>query len=169
MSRRHEFDHHIPGLTLMLGVVAVAGGAVLPWIQATTLKVGIDIKIFHTETRAQQTLGGFDKGVGGVLIALAVADVLALIVAVALMATRRRRGVILRFLALGCGLSIGALGAFFLAAPKQDLGDVFDALSTVGVVSIKPGPGAYLLALGGLLLLLGAVMPGRRKPGVEVA
>lgn len=162
MSRQYEFDHHLPGLAIVLGVVTVAAGAVLPWVEATTSKVGIDIKIFRTETQVKRTLGGFDKGAEGILAIIIVAALVAVLAAVALIATQRSRGLVWRFIALPCGLAVAALGVYFLAAAKQDFGELFSVLSNVGLTSVKSGLGAYLLAAGGLLMSIGAIIPGRR-------
>lgn len=164
-ARKYQFDHYIPGLTIIIGVIGVAVGAVLPWIEATGPKLNIPIEIFSTELQWQQSLGGLDKGAGDLLALIVVPDVIALLVAVALMARHRRRGLVLRLAALLCAVSTGALGVYLLTLPDQyDRGhSLYHIASSVGLASIKPGPGAFLVVFGSLVVLIGAIMPGRRK------
>lgn len=156
--RTHEFDHRIPGVAIMIGVLAVLAGSVLPWLEAKGPKT-----IYILETQPQQNISGFDEGAEEVLVTILVAAGFALLVAVALMATHRARGLVWRLLALLCGLTASAIGAIFVAAPEQNDDAVIGFLSSAGLVSVKPGLGAYLLLLGGVVVAFGAIMPGHRK------
>lgn len=154
----------------MLGVVAVAAGAVLPWLDAKSrVNIGLDLKALSVGTQPAETYGGFSEGAGPLLVAVIAVDVLALLVAVALMATHQRRGLFWRLTALVCGLSSGALGALFVAMPtQQDAREWFETISRA-VVSVKPGLGAYLLTFGGLVVVVGALVPGKRSQPLEPA
>jgi hypothetical protein len=145
----------------------VAAGSLLPWIQAKSrVTVGLAGLGVGVSTQPQASCGGLDEGAGALLAGILALDALALLVAVALMARRRRRGLVLRLLALGCGLGATAVGVYFLLAIKEDqAGDLFETV----LVSIKPGLGAYLLTLGGLTMITGALVPGRRGAGTTVA
>jgi len=161
MSQRYEFNHQIPGLTIMLGVLAVVGGAILPWLEAK----GPKATIYIVEAQPQQSISGFDKGAEGLLVTIFVVAAFALLIAVALMATHRRRGFVWRLCAVLCGLSACALGAVFIAAAHQTGSDL-GVFASAGLASARPGTGAYLLAFGGLVILIGAIMPGRRALAV---
>ena len=169
MPHKYSFDHRLPGMTIMLGVVAVAAGTVLPWLDSKSrVNFGIDLKVLTVGTQPAETFGGFSEGAGPLLVAVIAVDVLALLVAVALMATHQRRGLFWRLTALVCGLSSGAFGALFVAMPTEDARDVFDTISRA-VVSVKPGLGAYLLTFGGLVVVVGALVPGKRSQPLEPA
>jgi len=166
-ARKYDFDHRIPCLMMVVGVLAVAAGGALPWREATGPKLGVNIDILSVQLQGQRSVGGLDKGASGRLALILIADAGALLAAVALMARQRRRGLVLRLVAVLCGGCTGVLGAYFLTASDQNRVDGF--LSAVGLASNKPGPGAYLLVFGSLVVLVGAIMPGQRKRAREVA
>ena len=165
MARRStRFDNRLPGFVIVAGAVVLAAGAALPWLKASTVKVplGVDVQL-------QDTFGGIADG-GYLVLALAVA---ALVSGLAVMGRTRGRGFLGRLLAVVFGVAGAAFGAYCVAAPVDayvsllDVGsrvqDIVRAAASTPALSIKAQTGAYLMALGGLVIVVGSLMPGRRS------
>jgi len=164
-ERKYEYDHYLPGLTAVAGVVAIAVGAALPLLEAT----GPDLTIRGVGLSLRDSVGGLADGGGYILIAAGAA----LLCAVVLMATHARRALGCRLLLLLIGGGAVLAAVFFLVAPvsvyaawlglNERGADVLQAVVDKTPLAIKPAPGAFLLGLGGLLIAIGAVLPWRRS------
>jgi hypothetical protein len=162
--RSTRFDNRLPGFVIVAGAVVLAAGAALPWLKASTAKLslGVDVQL-------QQTYGGIADGGYIVLVLAAVA----LVAGLAVMGRSRGRGFFGRLVALVFGVAGAAFGAYCVAAPEDVYVSLLDVSSTVQdlvraaaatpALSIKAQTGAYLMALGGLVILVGVLMPGRRS------
>ena len=160
MARRStRFDNRLPGFVIVAGAVVLAAGAALPWLKAST----------PIDARIQDSYGGIADG-GYLVLALAA---VVLVSGLAVMGRMRGRGFFGRLVALVFGVAGAAFGAYCVAAPVDAFISLLDADSRVEAIvravtstpaaAIKAQTGAYLMALGGLVAVVGALMPGRRS------
>jgi hypothetical protein len=163
--RKYEFDHYISGLIVLAGVLAVGAGSVLPWVKVS----GPSLTVLGLDLHPRLTVGGLTDGGAYVLAG----DVVVLILGVLLMGTHRRRGLILRLLLIACGAAAAGLGIdliakaddFYASAVSSSGTTAATILNALGQssVPVDPDAGAYLLALGGALTAIGALVPWRRR------
>jgi hypothetical protein len=149
-----------------VGALLMGGGATATWIT-----VGIPIEPAHTAIR------GTDLP-DGVVVLLCAIVTLAAVVATHIAGSRSARQA-LGALAAIAGLVAGAIGAAFLVGGKDReavitaLGIPRDLWSQFGAFR-NLGPGAYLVAIGGLIGMLGGVLtmawarndPEPQDPGI---
>ena len=100
------------------------------------------------------------------------ASLVVLCFAIALTATHRRRALLSRLCLLCAGAGIGYAGLSTIARPAQWYATTYDGAGTQAAINrlvrdaaldIKAGTAAYLLAVASILLVLGAVMPWRKR------
>jgi hypothetical protein len=163
-----RFDHQLPGFVILVGALFEAAGVALLWLRASTRKLSAGIAGLSTDIQIDQSYGGIADGGSVLLIFVAVTLIFGLV----LMARRARRGLGIRLVALVFGLVPAALGAYCIAAPtdaylslydpNSRVHDVLRVATSTGALTVEAETGAYLMGLGGLVILVGALMPGRR-------
>jgi hypothetical protein len=161
------------------GAIAVGAGAMQTWVTADSAAVRVSFlqKALSAEVQWTDHVGGLHDG-GGVILAGAG---VALVMALALIGSRRNRGLLWRLVMLGIGVATGVVGVLIIAEPLQayaqvlaakgsaDKADIVAAAQQVHLAGVSPAIGAWLLSVGGCVLAVAAIMPGRRALSMPYA
>lgn len=158
---RAVYDNYVPGLIGLAGVALVAVGSVMPWLREETASLSVPILGVNIGVQPAQTAGGLHDG-GIYVLGL---DGIVLLMVLALMSQRRRRGLLSRLGMVAGGAAVIVLGIALISRPEQLYSQhwLLRDLSKLSLVSIKAITGAYLLTGGGALLALGALTPARQN------
>jgi hypothetical protein len=171
MSYRGEKSNRAAGFVSLAGAGVLTCAAAFPWITVTGPTISFKGMFDFAPTLDSAAVDGVSGGVIQVLAAAGVAALLAL----AVMATTRSSNVLCRLGLFIIGGASAFSGGYLIYSAKTlidqgipDSSNVFwhfiheGVVKGVGaVIPVEPGQGAYAMALGGLLVAVGGLVPAR--------
>jgi hypothetical protein len=171
MSYRVEKSNRAAGFVSLAGAGVLTCAAAFPWITATGPTISFKGMFDFTPTLDSAAADGVSGGVIQVLAAAGVAALLAL----AVMATTRSSNILCRLGLFIIGGASAFSGGYLIYSAKTliDQG-IPDSSNVLGhllheaavevagtAISVEPGQGAYAMALGGLIVAAGGLIPAR--------